>query len=1137
MAKKSKAFGAKKKPSTAKPNPFDLKYTKQKRDVVGTARYTNGNPLGTRKKAHEIRKNTIGKELKLLGKQNQIKDRRLGQNNPTLSSDEKSMMRFIAQRKNLTSKKTEKFLLSDEQEDTLDHLLDHLTEAEKFQRGVGHEQNEEEDLDPELLAQTSFGGGSLESTKTDEHGRKLTRKEMLDQIISNSKQQKALRQRDRKLQLEQWQKLDEQFTELRGAGELKFGRSEEKTNEEDDDYMALYQQLEFDKKAPALDPRKDPLKQTEYEQKRVEKSEAERQKRMTEGEVTFAEHPSVDEDVGVNRRKRAITQSEEFQLRYDAQGNPILKDAPLKGILKNSKPVVGQSADEEPEFWTQDDLDFEEEKLDGDEFVDFEDTAEEESDLEDDEEIDEDGAESDEQLASDLEDLEEQSDEQAAEPTVIPRKKSRIEEIIQSEEPNSDGPVAKFWYEITANNYVELDRLNELAQGIYQRAKFNSTKFAVQFLFLFDRIFNEVKTNRRTAPNFKFFAFLRVTYAVFSVSDRIHAICLPATALVMDCISRARIHNALDCAKVLLICNEMALWVEESKRYCPEVLAFLHGVLMMATENSTGQSFNGIGFPVSKPHRHMLYLNDKVSYQSESTIERFLSHNYKLLLSYHCVPFTLLRISLNQHRLLDLQVIRLAVSLTRYFAQLYDNIPDTYSTIFRMIEMLEPKIEEHFNARHPTHRRDDPQAQEKRLTKRLRRETRSAVKELRQDARYIAGHQQKVRKDIDDERIRKTNNILASLQTQESDYQKRKNHAKMNKDVGTNSKATEYKDERTANRTIKPTLDANDFIAPDTIRYIPNFITIEEEQRLLARVYAVPKPKWDTLRNRRLQSWGGLWLQTIIDKIMTVKSAFSSDHRPNHVLINEYLPQQGIMPHTDGPAFHPLISTLSLGSSTCLDFYEPLQGGQKRSLEQRQIGSILLQPRSLVLIKDHAYELLHGIRELRADIINEKVFNRPKSLPLDTKTMGDQQYEPLLPGAQPVPVQNQAANVANPRNAPDPIAANQVAAAINQNQDAGAPAANNAPLQSVLAADGTGANQEKFGGIQSGYQQDVNNTGGQGEDEEDQDELGAVEEDPEDYAQLKKQAICMSVSMVFFGINFSISLAGITVFVITKTSA
>jgi hypothetical protein len=40
-------------------------------------------------------------------------------------------------------------------------LASGLTEAEKFQRGKGNEAYEEEELDPELMAQASFGGGTL----------------------------------------------------------------------------------------------------------------------------------------------------------------------------------------------------------------------------------------------------------------------------------------------------------------------------------------------------------------------------------------------------------------------------------------------------------------------------------------------------------------------------------------------------------------------------------------------------------------------------------------------------------------------------------------------------------------------------------------------------------------------------------------------------------------------------------------------------------------------------------------------------------------------------------------------------------------------------------------------------------------
>ena len=45
---------------------------------------------------------------------------------------------------------------------------------------------------------------------------------------------------------------------------------------------------------------------------------------------------------------------------------------------------------------------------------------------------------------------------------------------------------------------------------------------------------------------------------------------------------------------------------------------------------------------------------------------------------------------------------------------------------------------------------------------------------------------------------------------------------------------------------------------------------------------------------------------------------------PNHVLLNEYLPGQGIMPHLDGNLFFPTITTINLGSHTVLNLYHPL---------------------------------------------------------------------------------------------------------------------------------------------------------------------------------------------------------------------
>ncbi|CAN8274396.1 unnamed protein product [Cochlearia groenlandica] len=177
-----------------------------------------------------------------------------------------------------------------------------------------------------------------------------------------------------------------------------------------------------------------------------------------------------------------------------------------------------------------------------------------------------------------------------------------------------------------------------------------------------------------------------------------------------------------------------------------------------------------------------------------------------------------------------------------------------------------------------------------------------------------------------------------------------------------------------------------------TLYYIPGFITEQEQTQLINHIYGASGSKWKTLKNRRLQNWGGMvhekglvpqelpsWLIKITSKIRESSGLFPS--AINHVLINEYHPDQGIMPHQDGPAYFPVVAILSLDAPVVMDFSPHLRfrsdGDDNISISQ-SIGaescvperdnqgsfSVLLMPRSLLIFKDEAYsDFLHGISD------------------------------------------------------------------------------------------------------------------------------------------------------------------------------
>ncbi|GAA5827765.1 hypothetical protein JCM11251_007664 [Rhodosporidiobolus azoricus] len=143
----------------------------------------------------------------------------------------------------------------------------------------------------------------------------------------------------------------------------------------------------------------------------------------------------------------------------------------------------------------------------------------------------------------------------------------------------------------------------------------------------------------------------------------------------------------------------------------------------------------------------------------------------------------------------------------------------------------------------------------------------------------------------------------------------------------------------------------------------------------------------------------GLIAETGVYDEWTGGSGKGKERGPNHCLVNEYLPSQGILPHTDGPAYLPCTTTLSLGSHTVLclrskpahltpfsssapnpspsttattstdaDDNDQPPSSAAPSTDEIQKIDLFLPPRSLLVLTGDLYSnWLHGIQPLPSD--------------------------------------------------------------------------------------------------------------------------------------------------------------------------
>jgi len=153
------------------------------------------------------------------------------------------------------------------------------------------------------------------------------------------------------------------------------------------------------------------------------------------------------------------------------------------------------------------------------------------------------------------------------------------------------------------------------------------------------------------------------------------------------------------------------------------------------------------------------------------------------------------------------------------------------------------------------------------------------------------------------------------------------------------------------------------------LRLIKDYISREEERELIVNI---DSETWDdTTLKRRTQQYGyeysyktrdltskvipiPKWLDNIINRVKTF-----FPRTPEQIIINEYLPGQGITKHIDSPKFDEPVVSLSMLSSCVMNF-----------IHNEEKIPLLLEPRSLLIMSgDSRWLWYHEIPQRKYDDI------------------------------------------------------------------------------------------------------------------------------------------------------------------------
>ncbi|KAM6428917.1 nucleolar protein 14 [Rhynochetos jubatus] len=828
-------------------NPFEVKINRQKFNILGRKTKNDvGLPGVSRSKAIRKRTQTLLKEYKEREKTNVFKDKRFGEYNTKISPEEKMIRRFTLERQQNYGKKNIYNLNEDEE---LTHYGQSLAEIEKLNDIVDSDSDTEErgTLSAELTAAHFGGGGGLlrkkaTSEQQDEEEKKpKSRKEILEEMIAKSKQEKQERQSRRESALELTEKLDNDWKEIQTLIARKTPKSEKKDKEiekpKPDEYDMIVRELGFEMKAKPSERMKTEEELAKEEQARLQKLEADRLRRMR----------GIDEQE--NKKKPSHISADDladsFVLDKDDRCLLSYKDGKI-----NIEEEEEEKDEEEEEEGGKEDNESEEESEEESANEDEEDgAADSHSDLESDLESEEEAAGNKEQKKhktneSESQNVEELDPKMEAAKLELPytfavpesyetfksllagrtieQKLTILERVQKCNHPSLAvgnkakleklfGFLLEYIGELSTLDLPELRTIDKLVLPLYSlcqmfpEAASDSIKFILRDAAHDMEEVIEVK-GRATFPGLDTLIYLKITSLLFPTSDFRHPVVTPAFTYMSQLLTKCHITTLQDVIKGLFVCCLFLEYVSLSRRFVPELINFLFGVLHISLPKKQAQGYTVVHpFTPAGKNLELLLVCDKKDLESwqqqnlplgtvtrlKETSRTEMNHIrlsclalcfdlikkcaalYESLPSFHEIMHPV-RILLTQH-----------VPVNEYPAQMQERYHSALKELESKVKHYTPLVCEkkkpvplkqytpkivkvlEFGRKQGGSKKEQ---ERKQLIQRHKRELKGAIREIRKDNQFLARTQLSEIMDRDSARKRKVKELLGSLATQEGEW-------------------------------------------------------------------------------------------------------------------------------------------------------------------------------------------------------------------------------------------------------------------------------------------------------------------------------------------------------------------------------